>query len=317
MMLKDRLYRALEGVVPVPRTRVPADESELEGTAAAVGYPAILKPLLRCLADSGEAGHPPFERTFGAKAVRARDFDELRAAYRAARAAGFTVLVQEEIEGPVSSLRSLGLYATRAGEVAATFTSEKIGQVPADFGDGLVVRSTSAPELIPLGARVVRHFGFYGMADIEFKWDTRERAYKLLDINPRPWLWMNLPAVCGVNLAYAAYLDALERPVTRSEFLQRDFQTRWVSVRGLLVHMVRSARAGRMGDAATSALRHFRGGRRVGPLWHRDDVLARMFLSPGFWRDSFRQGGHHAAPAPAADGMGSRLPVGGAAREAR
>lgn len=291
VLLKDRLYQALEGVVPVPHTRMPADEAGLAEAGEAVGYPAIVKPLLRCLTDGEDLGHPPFEKTFGSKAVRVHGLDELRATYRKARAAGFPVLVQEEIPGPISALRSVGLYATRRSEVAAAFTSEKLSQVPADFGDGLIVKAVSAPELIPLAARVVHHFGFYGMADIEFKWDPRAGVYKLLDINPRPWLWMNLPTACGVNLAHAAYLDAVGEPIRRADFVQLDFETRWVSLRGILVHLVRSLRAGRAREALVSCLANIRG-RRVGPLFSPQDLLVRMFLSPLFWWESLRYVGH-------------------------
>ena len=175
--------------------------------------------------------------------MRVRTAGELGAAFRAARAQGFRVVIQEEIEGPISTLRSVGLYATPT-TCPATFTSQKLGQVPADFGDGLIVQAIRAPDLIPLAVKAVQHFGYHGMADIEFKWDARAGVYKLLDINPRPWLWINLPTVCGVNLPYAAYLGALGRPVEPGAFVQRDFQTRWISARGLAIHLLRSLRRG-------------------------------------------------------------------------
>ena len=285
IMMKDQLYQSLEGVVPVPRTRVPADASELEDVARELGFPVLLKPRLRCLGEETEPSAVPFERCFGSKAIRASTFDELAAAYGAARARGFALVIQEEIEGPSSALVSLGLYATRQGTVPAAFTSRKLRQVPADFGDGLVVEATQAPELIALGERIVRHFGYFGIADIEFKWEPRTGVYKVLDINPRPWLWMNLPTACGVNLAYAAYLDAVGRPVEAADFVQRDYRTRWVSVRGLLVHLVRSIRAKQPLEGLRTLVGQF-GGRRVGPLWSADDLLVRMFANPAFWRDS-------------------------------
>jgi predicted ATP-grasp superfamily ATP-dependent carboligase len=300
VLLKDRLYRSLEGVVPVPRTAVPEDESDLARAAESVGFPAILKPVLRCL---GESATPesfvPFEKVFGDKAMRVRTAAELTSAYRAARAQGFRMVVQEEIEGPISTLHSVGLYAT-AGDVVAAFTSRKLGQVPADFGDGLIVQAVREPDLVPVATRAVRHFGYRGMADIEFKWDARAGVYKLLDINPRPWLWINLPTACGVNLPYAAYLDALDRPVERREFAQRDFETRWISTRGLCIHLVRSLLAGHPQETVRTVLANFRGP-RVGPLLNRDDLLVRMFLSPTFWRESLRrlaQGVQHLHAAP-------------------
>lgn len=288
IMLKDQLYRSLEGVVPLPRTCFPMHERQLVDVARDVGYPALIKPLLRCLSDSADLNGPPFEKLFGSKAVRVHTATALRDAYRTASAHGFRVVVQEEIEGPLTSLYSLGVYAVRQGGIVATFTSQKLGQVPADFGDGLIVRAARAPELIPLGQRVIRHFGYYGMADIEFKWDARAKLFKLLDINPRPWLWINLLTACGVNLSHAAYLDALDYPIDPTLFEQHDFQTRWISMRGCLVSLIRSLGTRRHNEELLGLLRHFRG-RRIGPLFSMKDPLFRMFLSPGYWRDAWLQ----------------------------
>ena len=287
LMLKDRLYDALAGIVPIPRTLVPSDEDELAVAGQTIRYPVVVKPLLRCWTDTAGPVSMPFERQFGAKAVRARTWSELRDAYASTRASGFPVLVQEEIEGPSSSLYSVGMYMTRAGQVAAAFTAQKLAQVPSDFGDGLIVRAARAPELVALGARALGHFGYHGIADIEFKWDARARAFKLLDINPRPWPWIHLPTACGVNLPYAAYLDALDRPIAPDRFVQRDFDARWLSTSGLLTFTVRSLRAGRPNRLLT-VLRHA-GRARVGGLFGAGDPLFRMFASPRYWSDCFRR----------------------------
>jgi predicted ATP-grasp superfamily ATP-dependent carboligase len=286
LMRKDALYGELEGVVPVPRTAVAREEAGLPGIADTVGFPAIAKPVLRCLTDAPADEALPFEKVFGAKAVRVRSLDELRSTWRQARAHGFTLVVQEEIEGPITALYSVGLCATRTGGVVA-FTSQKLGQVPAEFGDGLVVKAAYAPALIPLAERAIRHFGFRGLADIEFKWDPRTGLWKLLDINPRPWLWINLPQACGVNLAWAAYLDAVGRPVSREAFEQRDFETRWVSMRGVAIAAVRALVSGRSRHTLPALARQLRGP-RVGPLWNPRDALVRMVLSPGYWTETLQ-----------------------------
>jgi predicted ATP-grasp superfamily ATP-dependent carboligase len=310
IMLKKHLYAALTGVVPVPRTALVAGESDLAEADETVGYPALVKPYLRCLSDATGPSHPPFEKVFGSKAVRVRTPADLRRVHAAARTHGFEIVVQEEIEGPISTLFSVGLYVGPDGALGAAFTSRKVCQVPADFGDGLVVEAVQVPGIVEAAVRALRHFGYHGMADIEFKWDDRERVYKLLDINPRPWLWMNLPAACGVNLAWAAYLGAIGRPVDPAAFVQRDFETAWVSARGLAVYAVRGLLDRRPLGELLPAIGGARG-RRVGPLLAREDLLYRMVLSPGYWWDSFRlaatgirrlRGARHdgaALPAPA------------------
>jgi predicted ATP-grasp superfamily ATP-dependent carboligase len=158
--------------------------------------------------------------------------------------------------------------------------------VPADFGDGLIVQAARVPELLELGARALGHFGYHGIADVEFKWDARAGVFKLLDINPRPWPWIHLPTACGVNLPYAAYLDALGCPVTADHFVQRDFETRWLSATGLLTLTARSLRAGRP-DRVLTVLRHARQA-RVG-MFSAEDPLVRMYGNPGYWADSLRR----------------------------
>lgn len=290
VMYKDRLYRLLQDVVPVPRTRVLTDNVSLDAAAAAVGFPAIVKPVVRALPPEAGRARLPFEKAFAGKAVRAHDRRQLSEACEAARALGFTVLVQEDIAGPVSELYGVALYATR-DDVVATFTSQKLGQTPADFGDGLIVRAARAPEVVRLAIRAARHLSFQGMADIEFKWDARESTYKLLDWNPRPWLWINLPGACGVDLPWAAYLDAVGQALDPAEFVQRDWDTRWVSARGLVVCAVHALAGRPAGGALTTVLRGARG-RRIGPLWSREDVLYRMFVNPVYWREMLAYASH-------------------------
>ncbi len=291
LLFKDTLYGALEGIVPVPQTCVPASEADLGAVADTVGFPALVKPRLRCVQAGEQLAARPFERIFGAKAVRVRTPAELRDVYRRATAAGFTLIVQEEIAGPVTSLYSVGLYASSRGGAPAVFTSRKLAQVPADYGDGLVVRAWWVPEVIPLAVRAVQHLGFFGIADIEFKRDPVTRTFKLLDVNPRPWLWMNLPTACGVNLAHAAYLDALGKPVDPDMFRQWDYQTRWVSMRGLMVAGLRALARGRVPTGLWDAVRDTRG-HRLGPLFASDDPLTRMFSDPRYWWQSLRQAIH-------------------------
>ena len=288
LLFKDTLYDALDGVVPVPRTRIPTSEADLADVLDAVGAPALVKPRLRCVQGDEQLAARPFERLFGAKAVRVRTLAELTATYRRATAEGFTLVVQEEVAGPVSALHSVGLYAAARGGVPVVFTSRKLAQVPEDFGDGLVVRASWAPDIIPLAIKAVAHLNFYGIADIEFKRDAVTGAFKLLDINPRPWLWMNLPTACGVNLAHAAYLDAIGQPIDPDMFRQWDYQTRWVSMRGLVSTGLRALARGRAPRGLWNTLVDTRG-HRVGPLFASDDPLVRMFTDPRYWWQSLRQ----------------------------
>ena len=53
-----------------------------------------------------------------------------------------------------------------------------------------------------------------GIFDAEFKYDHRDGQLKILEINARPWWFVEFATRCGVDLCRMAYMDALELPVT-------------------------------------------------------------------------------------------------------
>jgi predicted ATP-grasp superfamily ATP-dependent carboligase len=59
----------------------------------------------------------------------------------------------------------------------------------------------------------LRHTGFHGISQVEFKLDRRDGRFKLIEINPRLWQWHSLAEACGVNIPHIAYRDLLgDRP---------------------------------------------------------------------------------------------------------
>jgi hypothetical protein len=55
------------------------------------------------------------------------------------------------------------------------------------------------------------------VSQVEFKRDPRDGRFKLMEVNPRLWLWHGLAAALGVDFARITYLDLLGRrsaPVT-------------------------------------------------------------------------------------------------------
>lgn len=289
LVLKDSLYlRGLDGIA-TPATVLIESEDDLALASSRMLFPLLLKPTLRCLREGGEISSPPFEKVFGEKAVRVNNKEELALCSESMRKHQFAVLAQEEIPGGIDQLYTVGIYAGRDGEIKAAWTGHKLAQVPADFGDALVVEAEWKPELLVFAERMIRATGFYGIADLEFKLDPRDGNYKLLDINTRPWGWIGFLTLCGVNLPYAAYCDltGLGAPVQR-QFPER---RRWITPRGLLLYLLRSVRKGGSLLASLGVLGNLRG-LQSDMIFGARDFLFRMFLSPAYWRDSLRQASH-------------------------
>jgi len=265
--------------VPIPETWA------LSGGVIPSGlhYPLVMKPTRR-LARLAEYQVRSFRTEFGCKGLLVANAGEAVRVNRRARALGFEMLVQEVVPGPVTDLLTAGVFAGSNGD-RAVFTARKLAQVPADFGDGSVVEGVPLPELEPLVSRLLDHAGFVGLADIEFKRDALDGQLKLLDMNLRPWLWIELASRCGVNLPYLLYCEAAHRGT--AAHAQTAERVVWCSMRSLLR---RSRGHGRADRAVLHALLSVARGAGIEPTFTRHDVLWRMLVSPRFWRDAVRSG---------------------------
>ena len=122
-------------------------------------------------------------------------------------------LIQEIIPGGDDTLYTLGSCMTKDGELKAVFTGRKLRQRPPRFGECRVGESMHVEQIITDGAKLLRAMKFYGISQVEFKYDARDGKYKLIEINPRAWSWIGLPIAMGINIPYAYFCDAVGVPV--------------------------------------------------------------------------------------------------------
>jgi predicted ATP-grasp superfamily ATP-dependent carboligase len=62
---------------------------------------------------------------------------------------------------------------------------------------------------------LLERIGYTGMAEVEFKFDQRDGRHKLLDLNPRAWVWHPLGSRAGVDFPYLTWLLARGATVPR------------------------------------------------------------------------------------------------------
>jgi D-aspartate ligase len=184
-----QLERAREIGVPIPQTAdAPTEE---------LGFPVLVKP-------SDPIG---FRREFGRQAFRCETPTELEEAFEKARP--YDPLVQELVPGGDDALYTLGSYLAADGEELGLFSGRKLRQTPPGVGTCRVGEALWVDEVVEQGLRLLRALGFHGLSQVEFKLDSRDGRYKLMEVNPRLWQWHGLAAACGVDLPRIAYWDLL------------------------------------------------------------------------------------------------------------
>lgn len=199
---RSQLEAAAAAGVAVPETRYPQSGAEARAAGDELGYPVLVKP----------AQPVGFKRRFGKQAFRCETLAELDQAFR--NAEPFEPMVQEYVPGGDDQLYSVGSYLRDDGEALGVFSGRKLRQVPPGVGTCRVGEAVWVQEVVDAALRLLRALRFHGISQVEFKRDSRDGRYKLMEVNPRLWQWHGLAAACGVDLPLLAYRDLTGQPVT-------------------------------------------------------------------------------------------------------
>ena len=191
--------------IPCPQTFSPRSADELPGLYSRL--PLAIKPAVK----------ENFFYATGDKAWRADTPDQLQRLYtKAAQQINPEhILVQEIIPGDGRHQLSYCAFV-RDGEVHSSLTARRARQHPYEFGRAATyVETVEAPFIEELAKRFLKAIDFYGLVEIEFKKDSRDGKFKLLDVNARTWGFHTLGQVAGVDFPYLLFADQLGRPVSR------------------------------------------------------------------------------------------------------
>lgn len=200
---KNSYIRAEQLGIPVPRTYDPRTESELEALYSRL--PLAVKPAIK----------ENFFYATGAKAWRAETPAQLKHLYRKAaqHIRPEEIMVQEIIPGDGRRQYSYCAFF-RNGRAHGTLIARRLRQHPREFGRAATyVETTELPEIAELSERFLRAIDYYGLVEIEFKQDPRDRQFKLLDVNARTWGFHSLGAAAGVDFPYMLYADQVGESV--------------------------------------------------------------------------------------------------------
>lgn len=209
-----------------PWTRVISTERDLDDIPEARWSGIFLKPV-----DSQS-----FSQLFGVKAFNVTDRADAGNRLREMHDAGIGAVAQEYVPGPPDLHYFIDGFVDRQGRVRALFSRRRTRMFPADYGN------STFTETVPLDTvsdavggleRLLEDVSYRGIFSAEFKLDPRDGQFRLLEVNVRPWWYVEFPTLCGINVCELAYLDALEMPVpervsfpvgARYQLLHKDFQ---------------------------------------------------------------------------------------------
>ena len=200
---KRTAYRyAVAHKVPCPECWYPDTIAEVEEMSRTLPYPVVVKPAIMY----------SFHATFGKKAFRCDDAEELMNVYKRIVEAKYpleSILIQEFLAGGPKHLYSYGVMAAE-GKPLAAIQANRIRQNPMDFGNSTTFAVTcDIPEIEAQSVRLLAETRYFGLGEVEWMWDEKSQQYKFLEINTRAWKWHTLSNMLGFSFigAMIDYFD--------------------------------------------------------------------------------------------------------------
>ena len=235
---KLTLFRiAQDHDIAVPVTVVCSSIEEIDAQAQWLRFPQVVKP--RIAAQWRRKG--AWEAVGSRKAFLVESAEELRAEYLQISSISPEIMLQQYVDGADSDVAVCCCFINAKQEMAAYFTARKLRQNPPLFGTGCAVETVNVPQIVPLAKRLLQASGYCGIAEVEFKRDSRAGKWFLIEVNPRHWDQHEIGTHIGVNLSWIAYQDMIGRPCSPQVPLKTAAQFRWIAETEALMLALRNA----------------------------------------------------------------------------
>lgn len=212
---KKETYRiAKKAGIDFPRTFYPKTEDEALTKAQAMQFPLMIKP---------REMHK-FLPVFKKKLFIVENYIELKKKLEACFENNLKMMITEIIPGSDSQLYEYDFYVSKDGELIAGLSQVKLRQHPPNFGIGRVLKTVLNKEVEELTKKFLKYIhNFFGPGQLEFKFDKRDKKYKLIEMNGRMTFQTELYAKAGINFPYLIYQDWINDKSTKINNYIEDF----------------------------------------------------------------------------------------------
>lgn len=91
------------------------------------------------------------------------------------------------------------------GDIKSYWIGKKLREHPSKFGTATLAMSDYNENIEKYGKSVIKALNYTGVCEIEFVRDTSDKSFKLIEMNPRTWLWVDLARYCGIDFTKYIY----------------------------------------------------------------------------------------------------------------
>ena len=210
---KMQLYNiAKKHRVPTPNAVFPKCKEDVWNFLESTSFPVMVKAIYSWL---------PLRRRVRNLAI-ANTREELIERYDAMEESEEpNVMLQEYIPGNDSTVWMFNGYFNEKSECLLGLTGRKIRTWPIHRGVTTLGICTKNEAVEKTSEELMKALGYKGMVDIGYRYDARDRLYKILDVNPRIGATFRLfVKEDGMDVMRACYLDMTGQPTPTAKGLE-------------------------------------------------------------------------------------------------
>jgi len=192
--------------IPCPKTIEITDKNEI-CKIFNLNFPLIVKPSKR-----EDLTTDVFRNIYLEKRS---DFQNIKNKIMEYLESNIEFIFSEFVPGDDTNIYAYTAYRSKSGKILNEWTGKKLNQYPDLFGV-FSSASNEAPDIIRVqGRKLLEEMNLYGIIEPEFKLDSRDGKYKLMEINLRSMMWHRVGYLSGVPLHCSQLFDALGKKVSR------------------------------------------------------------------------------------------------------
>lgn len=194
--------------IPTPGTEFPQSRADVDRWLEHALFPVVLKPM-----DVWK-----LQARTGYRMAIVHDRAELLHWYKLLEDPDDpNLMLQEYIPGNPDTVWMLNGYYDENSDARFAVTGRKLRQHPPDTGSTALGICLANPAVETLTADLMKRTGYRGILDLGYRFDVRDRRYKLLDVNPRLGATFRLfVGTGGLDVVRALYLDMTGQEIPES-----------------------------------------------------------------------------------------------------
>jgi len=130
---------------------------------------------------------------------------------------GVKFIISEYIVGDDSNIYAYTCFRSQKGEILNEWVGKKLTQHPDNFGVFSSSSNDSNEDVYKQGRLLVEALNAFGIVQPEFKYDYRDKSFKLMEVNLRSMMWHRTGSISGVKLHETQYNYAIGKKVNKNK----------------------------------------------------------------------------------------------------